>query len=76
MPSRTLVAALAAEVIGTFLFFVVGAGAVIMDAQTGGAVGLIAIVVTIFFRDGIWGALQRRFGWSLFPTHRFLKERI
>jgi branched-chain amino acid transport system permease protein len=38
--------------------------------------GLIAIVVTIFFRDGIWGALQRRFGWSLFPTHRFLKERI
>ena len=35
--------------------------------------GLIAIVVTIFFRDGIWGALHRRFGWSLFPTHRFLK---
>jgi branched-chain amino acid transport system permease protein len=40
------------------------------------SLGLIAIVVTIFFRDGIWGALQRRFGWSLFPTHRFLKERI
>ena len=37
--------------------------------------GLIAIVVTIFFRDGIWGALQRRFGWSLFPTHRWLKMR-
>ncbi|MCX5978951.1 MAG: aquaporin [Chloroflexi bacterium] len=45
MPSRTLVAALAAEVIGTFLFFVVGAGAVIMDAQTGGAVGLIGIAL-------------------------------
>lgn len=37
--------------------------------------GLIAILVTLFFRDGIWGALQRRYGWSLFPTHRFLKVR-
>ena len=36
MPSRTLVAALAAETIGTFLFFVVGAGAVIMDARNFG----------------------------------------
>ncbi len=32
--------------------------------------GAIAIVVTLFFRDGLWGALQRRFGWSLFPTKR------
>ena len=45
MPSRTLVAALAAEVIGTFLFFVIGAGAVIMNAQTGGEVGLIGIAL-------------------------------
>lgn len=45
MPSRTLVAALAAEVIGTFLFFVIGAGAVMMDAQTGGGVGLIGIAL-------------------------------
>ena len=45
MPSRTLVAALAAEAIGTFLFFVVGAGAVIMDAQTGGEVGLLGIAL-------------------------------
>lgn len=37
--------------------------------------GLIAILVTLFFRDGLWGALHRRFGWSLFPTHRFLKVR-
>ena len=35
--------------------------------------GLIAILVTLFSRDGIWGALHRRFGWSLFPTHRILK---
>ncbi len=37
--------------------------------------GAIAILVTLFFRDGLWGALHRRFGWSLFPTHRFLKVR-
>ena len=35
--------------------------------------GLIAILVTRFFRDGLWGALHRHYGWSLFPTHRFLK---
>lgn len=45
MPSRTLVAALAAEAVGTFLFFVIGAGAVILDAQTGGGVGLIGIAL-------------------------------
>jgi MIP family channel proteins len=45
MPSRTLVAALVAEAIGTFLFFVIGAGAVIMNAQTGGEVGLIGIAL-------------------------------
>lgn len=37
--------------------------------------GFLAIVVTIFFRDGLWGALYRRFGLSLFPTHRILKPR-
>lgn len=37
--------------------------------------GALAIVVTLFFRDGLWGALQRRFGWSLFPTHRHVKVR-
>ncbi len=37
--------------------------------------GLLAIVVTLFFRDGLWGALHRRTGLSLFPTHRFLKTR-
>ena len=45
MPSRTLVAALVAEAIGTFLFFVIGAGAVIMNAQTGGEVGLIGVAL-------------------------------
>ncbi|HVO07121.1 MAG TPA: branched-chain amino acid ABC transporter permease [Burkholderiaceae bacterium] len=34
--------------------------------------GLIAIVVTIFFKQGVWGWLQQRWGWSLFPTSRWL----
>ncbi len=45
MLNRSLAAALAAEVIGTFLFFVIGAGAVIVNAQTGGEVGLLGIAL-------------------------------
>ena len=35
--------------------------------------GLLAIVVTIFFRQGLWGWVQSRFGASLFPTQRTLR---
>jgi len=35
--------------------------------------GLLAIVVTIFFKQGLWGWLQQRHGWTLFPTQRVLK---
>src|SRR5260221_1915112 len=35
--------------------------------------GLLAIVVTIYFKQGLWGWLQQRFGWVLFPTQRTLK---
>jgi branched-chain amino acid transport system permease protein len=34
--------------------------------------GLLAIVVTIRFKQGLWGWAQQRFGWSLFPTRREL----
>jgi branched-chain amino acid transport system permease protein len=34
--------------------------------------GLLAIVVTIFFKQGLWGWVQQRRGWSLFPTQRRL----
>ena len=34
--------------------------------------GLLAIVVTIFFKQGLWGWAQQRWGWSLFPTTRWL----
>jgi branched-chain amino acid transport system permease protein len=34
--------------------------------------GLLAIVVTIFFKQGLWGFAQQHWGWSLFPTQRRL----
>ena len=34
--------------------------------------GLLAIVTTIFFKEGLWGFAQQRWGWSLFPTQRRL----
>jgi branched-chain amino acid transport system permease protein len=34
--------------------------------------GLLAIVTTLFFRQGLWGYVQQRFGWVLFPTQRKL----
>jgi branched-chain amino acid transport system permease protein len=34
--------------------------------------GSLAIVTTIFFRQGLWGFAQQRWGWSLFPTRRIL----
>ncbi|MBF5005775.1 branched-chain amino acid ABC transporter permease [Diaphorobacter caeni] len=35
--------------------------------------GLLAIAVTIQFKQGLWGYAQQRWGWSLFPTARQLK---
>ena len=34
--------------------------------------GLLAIVVTIYFKQGLWGYAQQRWGWALFPTQRRL----
>jgi branched-chain amino acid transport system permease protein len=35
--------------------------------------GLLAIVVTLYFKQGLWGWAQHTFGWSLFPTQRHLR---
>src|SRR5450755_4630797 len=35
--------------------------------------GLLAIVVTTFFKQGLWGWAQQRYGWSLLPTQRRLR---
>jgi len=34
------------------------------------ALGLVAILVMTFARAGIWGLIEKRFGWSLLPTRR------
>jgi branched-chain amino acid transport system permease protein len=34
--------------------------------------GALAIIVTINFKQGLWGFAQQRWGWSLFPTQRRL----
>jgi branched-chain amino acid transport system permease protein len=35
--------------------------------------GLLAIMVTLFFKQGLWGWAQQRWAWSLFPTQRRLR---
>ncbi len=35
--------------------------------------GLMAIVITIYFKQGLWGWAQARWGWALFPTQRKLR---
>ena len=37
--------------------------------------GVLAIVVTLRFKQGLWGYAQARFGWSLFSVKRLLKLR-
>lgn len=36
--------------------------------------GVLAIVVTLRFKQGLWGMAQSRFGWSLFSVKRILKR--
>lgn len=36
--------------------------------------GLLAIVVTIFFKQGLWGYAQLKWGWQLFPLQRMLRR--
>lgn len=35
--------------------------------------GVLAIVMTIYFKQGLWGYAQQRWGWTLFPTSRVLR---
>lgn len=35
--------------------------------------GLLAIVMTVYFKQGLWGFVQQRWGWTLFPTARRLQ---
>ena len=35
--------------------------------------GALAIATTLYFKQGLWGWAQQRWGWTLFPTQRTLK---
>jgi branched-chain amino acid transport system permease protein len=35
--------------------------------------GVTAIVVTMFFKQGLWGWVEQHHGWVLFPTRRTLR---
>ncbi|MAL02174.1 MAG: branched-chain amino acid ABC transporter permease [Alcaligenaceae bacterium] len=38
--------------------------------------GVLAIVITTYFKQGLWGYAQQRWGWSLFPTaHQLIVHR-
>jgi len=37
--------------------------------------GLLAIVVTVRFKQGLWGWAEQRWGWTLFPTRRLLRSK-
>jgi branched-chain amino acid transport system permease protein len=37
--------------------------------------GLLAIVVTVRFKQGLWGWAEQRWGWTLFPTKRVLRTK-
>ncbi len=38
--------------------------------------GLLAIVVTIYFKQGLWGWVQQRYGLTLFPTQRQMRGAV
>ena len=64
--------AVAREVVGALIFWALNK--FLSDYGTWYllGLGLLAIVVTIFFKQGLWGYAQQRWGWSLFPTQRRL----
>lgn len=35
--------------------------------------GVMAIIVTLYFKQGLWGWAQQRWGWTLLPTARVLR---
>jgi branched-chain amino acid transport system permease protein len=58
--------------VGALIFFILNK--FFSDYGTWYLLGLggLAIVVTIYFKQGLWGYAQQRWGWSLFPTQRRL----
>jgi len=60
-------------IVGTLVFWALSK--LFSDYGTWYLIGLgtLAVVVTIRFKQGLWGWLHQRFGWELFPTRRTLE---
>jgi branched-chain amino acid transport system permease protein len=63
-------------IVGALIFFVLDKA--FSDYGTWYLLGLgaLAIVITLWFKQGLWGWARQRFGWSLFPTQRRLAEAV
>ena len=57
-------------VVGTILFFILREFMADWGAVYLIVLGLIAIVTMIFSREGLWGYMEARWGWSMFPITR------
>jgi branched-chain amino acid transport system permease protein len=60
-------------IVGTLLFWVLNDSFASYGTWYLLGLGALAIVVTIFFKQGLWGWVHTRFGASLFPIQRTLK---
>jgi branched-chain amino acid transport system permease protein len=60
-------------IVGTLLFWVLNDSFARYGTWYLLGLGALAIVVTIFFKQGLWGWVHTRFGASLFPIQRTLK---
>ena len=61
-------------IIGTLLFFLLRETLSEFGAWYLIALGLIAVVVMLWFPGGIWGAVSRKFDLHLFPVRRWLRS--
>ena len=57
-------------IVGTIVFFVLQQELANYGAWYLILLGSVAVIVAIFFRGGIWGVVERRFGLQLFPVQR------
>ena len=56
--------------VGTAIYFVLRETLADLGPTYLIVLGLVAIIVMVFSRKGIWGLLENKFGWSIFATER------
>lgn len=61
-------------IVGALIFWVLNKFLSHLGAWYLMSLGLLAIVVAIYFKQGLWGYAQQRWGWALFPTSRTLRQ--